>query len=258
MEITWWGAAGFRVKTGKVVFLIDPYLSRNKIARPKQYLKPEEIIEGELIFISHGHFDHLLDVPLIAKNAQSTVYCSVQSSQTLREKGLDKKQIHEVPLDGYVIDFYGNQAQAFFSQHVVFDRKLILKTLMRMNIRLFQLLPLFKEYPVGQVLSWRFKVEGKIVHYFGSGGSPPEEMEKLASQPTDILLIPLQGHGDICNIALEYVHVMQPKIVIPHHQDDFFPPVSASVDITPFIKSVERECSNTEVKVLELNETIIL
>jgi len=26
MEITWWGTAGFQVKTGKQVFLIDPYL----------------------------------------------------------------------------------------------------------------------------------------------------------------------------------------------------------------------------------------
>ena len=43
MEITWWGTAGFRIKTGKKVVLLDPYLSRNPDAKPRQYLKPEEI-----------------------------------------------------------------------------------------------------------------------------------------------------------------------------------------------------------------------
>jgi L-ascorbate metabolism protein UlaG (beta-lactamase superfamily) len=108
------------------------------------------------------------------------------------------------------------------------------------------------------VLSWRLNLEGKIVHHFGSGGSPAEEMEKLASKHTDILLVPLQGHTDICNIALEYVHVTQPRVVIPHHHDNFFPPISSAVDIEPFIAGVKRECPGTEVKVLELNETVIL
>jgi L-ascorbate metabolism protein UlaG (beta-lactamase superfamily) len=51
---------------------------------------------------------------------------------------------------------------------------------------------------------------------------------------------------------------MQPKIVIPHHQDDFFPPISSMVDIKPFMDGVKRECPHTEIRVLELNEPISL
>ena len=57
MEITWWGTAGFQIKTGEDVFLIDPYLTRNAAARPKQTLTPADINAAGRIFISHGHND---------------------------------------------------------------------------------------------------------------------------------------------------------------------------------------------------------
>ncbi len=258
MELTWWGTAGFRVSTKGKVFLIDPFLSRNAKARPTQYMNPAETREGELIFLSHGHFDHMMDVPVIADTTGATVFCSGDAAYLLQQHGLSASRIHEVINDGYSLEFQGIKAEAFFSEHVVFDRKLILNTLWQSRFSVLKYWKLWKDYPKGQVLSWRFSVEKKIIHFFGSAGSPAEEMERLASHPTDVLLVPLQGHSDICNIALEYVHVMQPKIVIPHHHDDFFPPVSSAVDIKPFVEGVKRECPNTEVKVLELNETVLI
>ncbi|MCG8334556.1 MAG: MBL fold metallo-hydrolase [Proteobacteria bacterium] len=258
MELTWWGAAGFRIKSGGKVILIDPFLSRNEDARPLQYLKPEAIHEGELIFLSHGHFDHVMDVPIIAEKTNAAVFCSREVGYKLLEKGLKREQYNEVDVDGYMVEFHSGQAEAFFSEHVVFDRKLVLKTLWQGKFKFLKHLNLWRDYPAGEVLSWRLNLEGKIIHFFGSGGSPAEEMEKLASKHTDVLLVPLQGHTDICNIALEYVHVTQPSIVIPHHHDNFFPPISSMVDIEPFIAGVKRECPGTEVKLMELNETVIL
>ncbi|MBU2514932.1 MBL fold metallo-hydrolase [bacterium] len=258
MELTWWGTAGFRIKTQETILLLDPYLSRNPEARPIQYLTPDNIGDGDMIFLSHGHFEHLLDVPAIAKKNGSMVFCSKEVGKTLLETGTKADKIQEITVDGFEIQFHGNRAQAFFSKHVVFDRKLVIKTLWQAKLRLFKHLDLYINYPIGQMLSWRFTIENKVVHFFGSGGSPAEEMEKLASRPTDILLVPLQGHSDICNIALEYVHVMQPKIVIPHYYDDFYPPISSMIDIEPFIKRVKQECPLTEVRTMELNETVLL
>jgi L-ascorbate metabolism protein UlaG (beta-lactamase superfamily) len=113
-------------------------------------------------------------------------------------------------------------------------------------------------YPVGQVINWRFSINGYILHHFGSAGSPPEELERLAAHPLDLLLVPLQGHTHICDIAFEYVRVLKPRMVIPHHQDDFYPPVSTAVDVAPFVKKVRDNCPGTEVKVMAMNEIITL
>ena len=256
MDITWWGTAGFCIETGRNIFLIDPYLSRNGSSRPEQSLNPHDITAGKQIFISHGHFDHIYDVPGIASRTGSLVYCSEVAAKTLVEQGLAREQIKIVIADGDNFDFEGYRAEAFYSEHVKFDKWLILKTLARIHFRLFQYMPLTKDYPKGQVLSWRFTIDGRTIHHFGSGGSSPEELERLGRNPTDILLVPLQGHTRICDIAVKYVQALRPRMVIPHHQDDFFPPISTMVDIKPFIKGVAQTCPETEVRVIEMNETI--
>ena len=258
MELTWLGTAGFRIKIGPTTILIDPYLTRNETARPEQPLNPSDIDDGDLIFISHGHFDHILDVPEIVSRTEARVYCGAGIDDTLTQKGVKADWIRCVKTDGEEFEFNGLKGQALFSRHVKFDRRLLVKTLARINVRIPRYLPLLRDYPEGQVLSWRFEIEGKVLHHFGSAGATPEELERLGSQPTDILLVPLQGHTHIVQIALDYVKALQPKMVIPHHQDNFFPPISSLVDVQPFVDGVQRVAPDTDAQVLEINQTVTL
>ncbi len=258
MELTWLGTAGFRIKTGGPTILIDPYLSRNDKAQPEQPQNPSDIQDGDLIFISHGHFDHILDVPDIVSTTEAMIYCGAGIDDTLIQKGVKEELIRSVNSDGEKFEFNGLKAQSFFSQHVKFDRWLLIKTLARINFRLPRYMPLMREYPEGQVLSWRFNIEDKVLHHFGSAGSTSEELDRLSSQPTDILLVPLQGHTHIIKIALNYVKALLPKVVIPHHQDNFFPPISTMVNLQPFVDGVKKIARDTEVRVLEMNQTLTL
>ena len=257
MEITWWGTAGFQIKTEKHVFLIDPYLSRNTAARPRQTLVPSDIRRADQIFVSHGHFDHIFDIPVIAMQTGGSVYCCPVAANTLKQHGLTAHQIQTVKKDADSVTFEGYRARAFFSQHVKFDRWLLIKTLARINVRIPRFMPLLKTYPVGQVLSWQFEIDGRILHHFGSAGATTAELERLSRHKIDILFVPLQGHTRICDIAIRYVEALKPRLVIPHHQDDFFPPISTYVDIRPFISEVKRTCPDTEVHLLQMNEPVV-
>ena len=258
MELTWLGTAGFRLKTAEHTLLIDPYLSRNERARPEQPRKASDIHDGDLIFISHGHFDHILDIPEIVSKTEATIYCGAGIDDTLIQKGVKEDLIRCIKTDGEEFKFNGLTAQSFFSRHVKFDRWLLIKTLARINFRIPRYLPLLREYPEGQVLSWRFKIEDKVIHHFGSAGSTSEELDRLSSQSTDILLVPLQGHTHIVKIALKYVSALLPKVVIPHHQDNFYPPISTMVNLQPFVAGVPKIAPETEVRVLEMNQTVTL
>ncbi len=101
MELTWWGTAGFQVNTSGHLFLIDPYLSRNATARPKQALVPSAISRADQIFVSHGHFDHILDIPAIAAQTDCKVYCCPVAAKTLIQKGLKTDQIQEIMAGQY-------------------------------------------------------------------------------------------------------------------------------------------------------------
>ena len=90
MELTWLGTAGFRIKTGSTTILLDPYLSRNEMARPEQPLNPSDIDDGNLIFISHGHFDHIMDIPEIVSKTEAKIYCGAGIDDTLIQKGVKR------------------------------------------------------------------------------------------------------------------------------------------------------------------------
>ncbi len=94
MEIKWLGAAGFQISTGQDVFLLDPYLSRNPRAHPRQNLIASDLPAASRIFISHGHFDHILDVPPIARQTGADIYCAETTAENLIRNGVDEQKIH--------------------------------------------------------------------------------------------------------------------------------------------------------------------
>ncbi len=258
MEIMWLGTAGFQISTGKTVFLIDPYLSRNSKSIPKQNLAPADIKTASSIFVSHGHFDHILDIPQIAFQTGADIYGSDTVADYMVRSGTDKQKIKTVLLDGMGFKFPEFTAQAIFSRHVRFDLSLVLSTLMKINLRFFRYLPLIRNFPCGQVLSWLFYIEDRVIRFFGSVGSSPEELERMGDIPVDILMLPLQGHSDICKIGLSYVKHLKPAIVIPHHYDSFFPPISKTVDINAFVDGVKKHHPKTRVVIPQLNTTLTL
>ncbi len=256
MDLKWLGTAGFEIKINDQVFLIDPYLSRNQNAIPKQNITLYDIKKASQIFISHGHFDHILDVPQISRQTHANIYCSDIAADFFKNHQVDAKQIKTVLTDKKLFKFNEYSAKAFFSEHIKFDIKLVFSTLLKINIQFFKYFPLLSKFPCGPVLSWRFYIEDKIIQFFGSAGSSSNELEKMRDEPIDILLLPLQGHSDICQIGLNYVKHLKPKIVIPHHQDNFFPPISKSVDIKPFVEKIDNEHIETNVIIPKMNETL--
>ena len=76
MDVTWLGTAGFKIETGPSTLLVDPYLTRNPKASPRQPKSPEDFKKTDHIFISHGHFDHVLDIPEIASISGARIFGS--------------------------------------------------------------------------------------------------------------------------------------------------------------------------------------
>ena len=258
MEIQWLGTAGFKLTTADTTLLLDPYLSRNPYARPQQRLTPTDLGPAHTILVSHGHFDHLMDVPAVSRATGADVACSPTAARTLCDMGLFREHITTVDRDGFTLNLNGIRAKAFYSRHVRFDLRLMLSTLARVGRRFREIFPLFFNFPCGRVLSWRIQAEGMTLHFFGSGGSSQAEFTTLARTQTDVLLVPLQGHSRICDLALNYVKHLRPGLVIPHHHDDFYPPVSQNIDIKVFLNGVREADPGIQVRELHLNERLCL
>ena len=85
MKIKFYGHAGIRIEDD-LVMLIDPWLNGNPFAT----IKAEDIIKADYIIATHNHFDHVSDIPLIAKNTGATVVGIVETVEELATKGCEK------------------------------------------------------------------------------------------------------------------------------------------------------------------------
>lgn len=86
VKLTWLGHGGWIIKTGGHTVLLDPFLSESPTAPMKT-----DGLEADFILVSHGHFDHICDVPDIAKRTDATVIAIFEIAQWLtHHHGIEK------------------------------------------------------------------------------------------------------------------------------------------------------------------------
>jgi len=233
MKIKWLLTAGFEINTPNYKVFIDPYISRPRNAVPQlEKTTIMDIKEANAIFLSHGHFDHAFDLPWIVDGTDIKIYCSIPTAKTLVDKhGVSKKNVHGNK-GGDVLDFNPDfTVRVIKSKHIRFNTSLILKKIFYGDIIKTKkctglgALEVLK-WRAGQVLGHLFEFkEGKKLLHFGSGGYIEEEIVKLPKD-IDYFLAPVAGRSDSDAYLAKLAGMIGPKTVIPHHYDDFFPPIS--------------------------------
>lgn len=88
MKVTHYGHACFSVKAGGKHLLFDPYIKENPAA-PDMDLNT---LKPDVILVSHGHFDHILDAVEIAKNSKAQVIANFEICQWFHQQGYQNCQ----------------------------------------------------------------------------------------------------------------------------------------------------------------------
>lgn len=250
MDLTWLGTAGFIARVSGVEIAFDPFLSRGEGA-PSPFT-PKSFENVECIFVGHGHFDHTFDIPSICSHCSDIkVFAPGLTGQVLRLRGVGKEQLALAHNRELLLKSLG--VQAFKSAHVRFDHRLVLSTAKRCGISgCLHVAKLGLGYPKGLVQSYLFSDHGKKVLFLSSAGCSKEELELYRDLEIDVLLAPLQGHTHIQDIAAEQTLAINPKVVIPHHHDDFYPPLSQNISVEVFKDLLKMKGFRGEVVELEL------
>ena len=78
----WWlGQAGFAVRAGGLVLLVDPFLAPMAERASAPAFDPEDAIGVDVVMCSHEHYDHLdlASLPTIARASSYRVLSSTRS-----------------------------------------------------------------------------------------------------------------------------------------------------------------------------------
>ena len=256
MKVKWYGTATLVFSAEGKTILFDPFSPMNReLPRPDL----SELAGCGDIFITHGHFDHLIDVPQVVAAGGGPVFCSEVAAETLLREGVDIRDI-TVLQPGKPVERGPFKVTAFKGEHIRFDLKLILQTLFNRRVisyrrNLGALLKGAVRYPKGEVLVFLIEAAGKRVLHLGSLSLDEDERYP---EEVDILTIPYQGRSDLVSYALPFIRRIQPKTIYLHHFDDSFPPVSSPVEVQPFVDAVTENFPGIGIVLPEPLRTIAL
>ncbi|TDU89076.1 L-ascorbate metabolism protein UlaG (beta-lactamase superfamily) [Kribbella voronezhensis] len=129
VEFTWWGNHAWQIRCGKYVVLTDPWLTRFHTgtysaagADPgTRIVSSPAIIDryvttADAILVHHGHYDHLPDVPYVARKTSATVLGNETHLNLLRALRAPSDQLSQVS-GGEYLPFEGFTVEVFRSVH---------------------------------------------------------------------------------------------------------------------------------------------
>jgi L-ascorbate metabolism protein UlaG (beta-lactamase superfamily) len=237
MRLKWYGTATILLENDKTQLLFDPFLSLNR-ATFKPSLDDLAVVEN--ILVTHGHLDHIIDIPVIIKHGgnKAMVYCTKTPREVLTLKGVPNERIQKIaPAD--VLNIGAFEVRVLNGKHITFNKGMILKTFLNPRVLAYRgnIKFLSKENKVcieaGETVVYDIYSAKKRVLLLGS-----LNLDEHTEYPegVDLLILPFQGRSDIGSYAISFIDRLRPKKVLLDHFDDTFPPVSSYVDTRLFIK----------------------
>lgn len=279
IKITWLGTAAYLLDLDGKKLLFDPFFFRNDKSSPVLKTKREEINNLAAVFVTHAHIDHVTDAAWYAENQDVPVYTSEAGKENmikwcagdiinfdeypinfmtepyeLTDKGIDHINVIDW---GDRIQIADNiSVTAIKSEHVKFDLETIFARLKSKAFlkNLKSMAPLGRNLPMGKVFGYAIEFNDKTIVSFGSlCDKYPEELRKFEN--CDLFIAPLAGNSakNIAKKGGNMTKYLNPKMVIPLHWDNFFPPISRIEDISKYEERMEKEMPDLETRMLEFD-----
>lgn len=239
MKLRWYGTAALLVSDGDTMIAFDPFFGIKK-----GNSGPESVPEdsaGEMrrvsdVFVTHGHFDHIIQIPAVYSGGSAVIHATATPCGTLRKRGVPEEQL-DVIAPGARLAVGNIGISVYRGRHCQFDAPLVARTALRYlrpgNFRHgLRLLRYNREYPEnGEILFYELTCRGSKMQIMGSMGLDPD-----TDYPTgaDLLVLPYQGKSDPAEYAASLVERLRPKAVLLDHYDDSFPPMTAQVETAAF------------------------
>jgi L-ascorbate metabolism protein UlaG (beta-lactamase superfamily) len=242
VRVTWFGTAGFGIEHEGNVLLLDPYLTRASLSRclfaplrADEALATRLVPRAAAIVLSHTHFDHALDTPVIARQTGARVFGSRSAVHLCRSHGLPDTQLHCVEPDSgnghreaevgpFRLRFWPSAHSALFFGRVPFPG----------DIADCTDVPLRTEaYRCGAVFGTEIEVAGRRLFHVGSA----ELVERgWRVGPVDLALACVAGWTTTERYPERLVAALSPGAVLLHHWDNFLRGIDSQARALPAMR----------------------
>ena len=289
VHLQYLGTAGWQIDDGKIVVLIDPYLSRlrrvtpnddtlpgdsrrlvtnDDVAEPDTATVDAHIHRADFILVTHTHYDHVFDVPYIARKTGATIIGTESTHNVARASGVPGDKIMVVR-GGEDYQLAGLSVRVIPSLHGVLRRAPNLRrdpnaplppAVFPSNAKApFRIGELLIE---GGTVAYLIRIGGRQILAFGSMNYIEREVENL--RPDVALIGAMPERREIYEYTPRLLRALgYPRLVFPTHWDRFNVPYDVSQDaarerLQSFITEVTAAAPKTKVIVPRYFEPIAI
>ncbi len=242
LELRWLGTACFEIRLpDNRTLLIDPFVD-DAVNAP---IGSKEFDACDYIFITHGHYDHVLDVGKLAERFAPEIFCSeVAANSLITLLGVDPGLITHITrgdriqreglsvevLEGFHVDF-SREYRRLTGRDLPTDAEPIttVKEALKVMLGTDRVPERFEEwmtrYPGGEQLNFVFEPEGGKRIYMAGTYPHPDVIEAAGKANAHITLLQILPGNTVHGMEEQIASLAVASgcsIAIPQHHDPLF------------------------------------
>ena len=229
VRITYLGVNGFQFECASHALLVDPYFTRiglwsgafnrtiqsdpNRVSEGLKHIRPRV----DAILVTHAHFDHLLDAPEIMRRTNSRLIAGPTAIQLVESFGMSPDRCQTVKpgsvrkIGPWTIRVYAATHDRLFGKVPFEGKSNSAKPPTKAS-----------DWSLGEPLAFVIEAADKRI-YIDSGGvsgaTPGPQIRDV-----DLAILGVALPDSRVRFA-ETVRRLQPRYILPSHQDDMFAPI---------------------------------
>lgn len=267
----WLGTSGWRIDVDDRTVLFDPYLTRFKTGlfdggftpgtklESDHELVREHIGHPEIVLVSHSHWDHIADVPHIAKSTGARVVGTETTFHLLVAFGVDPGQISVVK-GGEILDFGGITVEVVSSLHSRNKRHSYFAP-GTLNAPPAAAPRTISDLPEGDTLAFQVTAGSGGPSAFLMGASDFSERAVQGLSP-DLAMVAVPSSAATSRYVPRLLRALgHPGVVVPVHWDNFEEPLSEPprrdpvMDLDGFVAQVHQKSPTSRIVIPDYRTT---
>jgi L-ascorbate metabolism protein UlaG (beta-lactamase superfamily) len=229
VTITFWGQSAFKLESGGVTILIDPWITGNWVSP----VTADSITKADYILVTHDHFDHVGDTIALSKKTGAIVIAEYETAQKLIGLGLPPQNV-----------LFGGFGRGIGGAIDIGGISLVMTTAVHSS-------------DSGVAVGYILKFPGGATVYHAGDTAIFSDMQIYgALYPMDMALLPIGGAFTMDAVqAAESLRLLRPGKVIPMHYGTF-PMLAPNAD--QFVAQAKKVAPEVRVIVLQPGESRVL